>query len=99
MQTETAMGAKMTAKGIFAHEVRFKIALAEFQNNGGTFERAMSLAMAAYGKGSGGQSRIASNGQGFGADASRKNDGAGQHFLAVKATSGMPSPSPERNGA
>lgn len=74
-----AIGEKLAAKGVHAVNVRFQIALAEFQNNGGSYGVALAMLNAAYGKGSGGHGALASNGLSGDADASRLNGGEDGH--------------------
>ncbi|RWN33438.1 hypothetical protein [Mesorhizobium sp.] len=99
MQTETMIGAKLAAKGFTPRNVKFQIALAEFQNNGGTWTDYLNIGRAAYGKGSEGQVPFAQQGHTSSLDASRKNDGAGLSRVAEKAILSLPSPSTQRNGA
>lgn len=76
---KTTLGAALTEKGFAPRNVALQIAIAKFQNNGGTYGVALAMLNAAYGKGSGGQVAVASNGHVDSADASRLHDGeAGQ---------------------
>lgn len=96
---ETIFGAKLKTAGVHPRNVKLQIALAEFQNNGGEYGVALAMLNAAYGKGSGGQSSPASDGQVPHADASRTNEGEGQSSDADNAGLKFPDPSPQRNGA
>lgn len=69
------IGEKLAAKGVQPINVRLQIALAEFQNNGGSYGVALAMLNAAYGKGSVGHSESAALGQAKHADASRLNGG------------------------
>lgn len=96
---QTALAQAFTVNGITPHEAAFKVAVAKYQNNGGTYERALAMLDAAYEKGSGGQPLRASNGHSTHADASRLNDGeVGQGPRADMARNEQPaSPSPGRS--
>ena len=92
--TGTVFAEKFKAQGVEPRDVRLNMAIAEFQNNGGTYERALRLLRAAYEKGSRGQIADAVNGQMRGSSTSRTNDDEGQSGSAEKAIVIVPSSSP-----
>jgi hypothetical protein len=98
MMAQTAIAEAFSAKGVTPYEAAFRVALARYQNNGGTYELALAMLNVAYGKGSGGHELAASNGRRQSADASLTNDGeAGPRAAAERADSNVPvSPSTER---
>lgn len=73
--SQTAMAEAFKASGITPHEAVFNLALARFQNNGGTYERALAMLDAAYGKGIEGRVEHAANGHSKVADDSPTHDG------------------------
>lgn len=93
------IGEKLAAKGVQPINVRLQIALAEYQNNGGSYGVALAMLNAAYGRGSGRQTGDATLGRAFAADASLLNGGEeGQRSVADKATRSVPtSPPPQRS--
>lgn len=90
----TAFAAAMIrAGGPSANEAEFSVAIAKFQNNGGSYERALALLAAAYGKGSEGQCMRAIDGHRIDAGASRiPETGDGQPTIADKAKAHVPPP-------
>jgi hypothetical protein len=102
MRNETVVGEAFRRAGVHAPEARFRVALAEYLNNGGTVARARELVDAAA-------ERMGSEGQTIGAakadlrapSSPRANDDAkGQSTAADDAAEPMPAASsPERNGA
>lgn len=89
MKTETMMSEAFKAIGLTPCEAAFNLALAKYQNNGGTYERALAMLDAAYGKGSGGQAKIPGNGRHVHANTSRDGD-AGRSDDVVKASGDSP---------
>lgn len=91
---ETAMGAKLAARGVVPREVRAQIAIAEWMNNGGSEARLIELVRAAYEKGSEGRRQGAAKGHMSVANASRANESEGHSADAEKAFSRLPELSP-----
>ncbi|MDX0262928.1 hypothetical protein GOC60_17250 [Sinorhizobium meliloti] len=75
---ETALGAKLAEKGILPHNIKLQIAIADFQNSGGTYGVALAMLNAAYGRGSEGH-YLGAKRQAIIADASPQNDDAAGH--------------------
>lgn len=100
MKAMTKIEEALAANGIVARDVRLRIALAEYRNNGGSYEQAQAELDAAYEKGSGGLCPSAGVGQRSIAPASRPNDdGAATLPIAAKASRPVPTPSsPPREG-
>lgn len=95
---QTAIGAKLAEKGISARNVRFQIALAEFQNNGGNYSEALAMLDAAYGNGGGGQKAHIEADHPKIADTPRQ-EATGRGLVADKARVDVPAASSRRNGA
>lgn len=95
---QTVFGEKLAAKGVLAINVKFQIAIAEFQNKGGQYGVALAMLNAAYGRGGGGQSENADD-AGLGVPSSSPTNAAkGLRKLAEKAGSDMPDAAPYRDG-
>lgn len=92
---QTAMAQAFERKGFSKVEVEFSLALAKYQNNGGTYEFARAKLDAAYGKGSGGRSRFASDGRLTAADAPQGE--AGRDANAAKVGTVLPASPTERS--
>lgn len=93
----TTMGRALASKGILQRNVDLQLALAKYQNDGGEYGVALAMLNAAYGKGSGGHTAGAGNGQHPAAGASPIHDGeTGRTPAAESAARAMPaSPSAE----
>ncbi len=90
----TALAKAFEANGVTPREAAFNVAIAKFQNNGGAYGVAVAMLDAAYGKGSGGPKKGASDGpEGF-ADASRPNDGEAGHQPGAERANNEPPASP-----
>ena len=96
MQKHTAIGDALAANGVTRLNVKFQLAIAEFQNNGGEYGVALAMLNAAYGKGSKATALVPS-GQNTDADASRQNGDAGRYGNADKAVNPFPASSPVRS--
>jgi hypothetical protein len=92
----TVFAEKFKAQGVEPRDVRLNMAIAEFQNNGGTYERALRLLRAAYEKGSLGQLAGAAKANNPLPLTSRTNDDEGQRSRADKANLIVPSSSPNQ---
>lgn len=92
----TAIAEKLEARGVVPRNVKFQIALAEFQNNGGEYGVALAMLNAAYGKGSEGRGHPAFGFQ-DGANAPLQNDDAGQTICADEAEEMSLASSPNRS--
>jgi hypothetical protein len=98
---ETAMETAMRkAGGPRRREARLTVAIAEFQNNGGTYDEADRLLRAAYGLSGEGHTWLAEKGHPSRADARQPNgDGAGHRSSAGDGLNFVARPSPtERSG-
>lgn len=93
MQKHTAIGDALAANGVTRLNVKFQLAIAEFQNNGGEYGVALAMLNAAYGKGSKATALVPS-GQNTDADASRQNGDTGRYGNADKAGKPFPASSP-----
>lgn len=91
-----AIAEQFEANGITARNVALQIAIAKFQNNGGTYGVALAMLNAAYGKG-GEAEPVLPKGQPLSAGASPQNDGAGHSGRAAEANGAPPSPSAVRS--
>ncbi|WP_186415373.1 hypothetical protein [Pannonibacter sp. P2PFMT1] len=80
---------QLAQRGITARDVRLQIAIAEFQNNGGTFEQAEAMLRAAYANAAKGQRKNAGKATGLSPDAAPLR-GAGQLKCADKAKIEVP---------
>jgi len=96
MQKHTAIGDALAANGVTRLNVKFQLAIAEFQNNGGEYGVALAMLNAAYGKGSK-AGPIVPKGSAALADASRQNDDVGHLRDADKAGLHLPASSPVRS--
>lgn len=93
--TTSMQAAFQRAGGPPPRDVRFRTAIAEFRNNDGLFDEALSLLREAYGLVVEGLPRRASNGYDNGADhPTPKGDGEGLPARADKAKEKVPDPSP-----
>jgi hypothetical protein len=79
---ETAIGAQLAKNGILPHNIKLQIAIARYQNSGGSYGVALAMLNAAYGRGSEGQLGAA-NGHPIVADASSLNDDAAGRMKAA----------------
>jgi hypothetical protein len=77
----TAIAEQLASKGVIPRNVKFQLALAEFQNNGGEYGVALAMLNAAYGRGA----------------APRQNDDEGHSTGADKAKAAMLPSSPDRS--
>lgn len=75
MKNQTALGVEFAKNGIFPHNVKLQIAIARYQNDGGSYGVALAMLNAAYGRGSGGRESVAQS-HGSSANASPQNDDA-----------------------
>lgn len=98
MRSQTAIGAKMAAKGILAHNVKFQLAIAAFQNNGGEYGVALAMLNAAYGRGSQGRMDGAEEAI-VSLPASPTNAAKGRHRDAEQANKRLPDAAHKRDGA
>lgn len=100
MRHETAIGAKMAAKGIVALEVEANVFISKWMNNGGSECRLIEMVMAAYGGGEEKRYSHAARALQERREQLRNDDGKGRALSADAAGDTMPAPSsPERNGA
>ncbi|MER9875609.1 hypothetical protein [Mesorhizobium sp. M0195] len=92
--------AMQRAGGPSANEAEFSVAIAKFQNNGGSYERALALLAGAYETSGSGHLEDADKGHAISARAAHSyDDEAGQLNFADKAIEAMPaSSSPESSG-
>jgi hypothetical protein len=92
----TAIAEKLKAQGITKHGTELQIAIAKFQNNGGTYAEALALLDAAYELG--GEAVVyVPEGRPILADPPKPNAGAGLHTPANKAVSLAPAPATQRS--
>lgn len=88
---KTALATAFAQKGVTSINVEFQLALAKFQNNGGTYGVALAMLNAAYGKGSGGRIQDTGDGRCQSADAPPIHDGeVGQRPAADKVRRALP---------
>ena len=88
---KTALATAFATKGVTSINVEFQMALAKFQNNGGTYGVALAMLNAAYGKGSEGPKLRAGDGRVHPADASPTHDGeVGRTTFAGEAVAQVP---------
>lgn len=92
----TAIVEQLEARGVVPRNVKFQMALAEFQNNGGTYGVALAILNAAYGRGAEADHDLP-NGQRVTADAPLQNDDAGQGRHADKASHDVSASSANRS--
>jgi hypothetical protein len=91
--SETALASKLAAKGVLPRNVKFQLALAEFQNNGGEYGVALAMLNAAYGRGA--KVGIYSpDGLAASADASLTDAAKGHTSVAGTAAAYMPNAAP-----
>lgn len=92
----TAIADKLKAQGITKHGTDLQIAIAKFQNNGGTYEEAKALLDAAYELGGEAAIRIP-EGRPILADPPKPDAGEGRIAGADKAKARVPSPATQRS--
>jgi len=98
MQHETALGAKLAAKGFMSRIVRLDMALAEFRNNGGTYAELLERAEAAFADAAGSRLKHAARTIAERGVQLRNGGEEGRSAYADRANGGLPSsPSPERS--
>ena len=97
MTTATAFEAAFQRAGLPARDARLQMAIAEFQNNGGSHERALALLDAAYARDGQGQASDAEEAR-IAVPSPVSSSGDGHRACAAKARGAMPSPNPARRG-
>lgn len=96
MTGSTAFADKLAAKGVLALNVELQIAIAKFQNNGGSYGVALAILNAAYGKGKSASGSMPV-GQHINADAPRTDAAKGRPIDADKARDWLPDAATERS--